>query len=195
MVSLPTYFFLTSEIKPEGLERADFYLSDQTKDDVPAAVALDLLLGAGRATIGRTIPPGNRRAAPGDGNLGRPAASAVGQPPLMFDNLNQIRSRYGESLAEYRAGQTKMLNTVTIASFFGGLGLVLLVAMLGLMRIVSGIHFWIPAVGAHHFLRDPWRHSPGLQPAGKRPRRGRGVLILSPDPQSRKSRRPDAPAG
>ena len=66
----------------------------------------------------------------------------------MFDNLRQIRARYEESLADYQAGQSNVLNTLTIASFFGGLGLVLLVAMLGLMRIVSGTHLWIPAVGA-----------------------------------------------
>ncbi len=137
--SLPTYFFLTSEIqRPKDLEGADFYLSDRTKDGVPAAVALDLLLGT------QASPRGAER------SLSPPTqpAPAPGVPPLMFDNLNQIRSRFGESLAEYRAGQTNMLNTITIASFFGGLGLVLLVAMLGLMRIVSGIHFWIPAVGA-----------------------------------------------
>ena len=125
--SLPAYFLLTSAIqRPADLDGADFYLSDQTKDDVPAAVALDLLLGT--------------QAAP-------PADSAAGEPPLMFDNLNQIRSRYERDLAEYRVGQTNVLNTVTIAGFFAGLGLALLVAMLGLMRIVSGMHLWIPAVG------------------------------------------------
>jgi hypothetical protein len=150
VASLPTYFFLTSEIKqPEDLEGADFYLSDLSKDDVSAAVALDLLLGAQAAPrLAERSLPDAAQAGRGDGNLGRPVASAAGEPPLMFDNLNQIRSRYGESLAEYRASQTNMLNTVTIASFFGGLGLVLLVAMLGLMHIVSGIHFWVPAVGA-----------------------------------------------
>jgi hypothetical protein len=31
--------------------------------------------------------------------------------------------------------------------FFGGLGLVLLVTMLGLLRVVAGVHLWVPAVG------------------------------------------------
>ncbi len=44
--SMPTHFLLTSEIeKPEDLEHADFYLSDQTKGKTTAAEALDLLLG------------------------------------------------------------------------------------------------------------------------------------------------------
>ncbi len=112
--------------RPADLDGADFYLSDRTRDDVSAAVALDLLLGT---------------------QAGRPTGSAASEPPLVFDNLNQIRSRYEQDLAKYRVGQTNVLNTVTIAGFFAGLGLALLVAMLGLMRIVSGVHLWIPVVG------------------------------------------------
>ena len=123
--AMPTYFLLTSEIqKPESLETPDFYLSDETKGKVPAAVALDLLLG-----------------------VQTPSAAAE-RPPLMSDNLTQIRSNYEKSLADYQADRTKALSTLTTASFFGGLGLVLLVAMLGLMRIVSGLHLWVAAIGA-----------------------------------------------
>ncbi len=44
--AMPTHFLLTSEIeKPEDLEHADFFLSDQTKGTTTAAEALDLLLG------------------------------------------------------------------------------------------------------------------------------------------------------
>ena len=66
----------------------------------------------------------------------------------MSDNLAQIRTNYEKSLADYQADRTNALNTLTTASFFGGLGLVLLVAMLGLMRIVSGLHLWVAAIGA-----------------------------------------------
>ena len=90
----------------------------------PAAVALDLLLG-----------------------VQTPSAAAE-RPPLMSDNLAQIRTNYEKSLADYQADRTKALSTLTTASFFGGLGLVLLVAMLGLMRIVSGLHLWVAAIGA-----------------------------------------------
>jgi hypothetical protein len=133
---------------PNDLERADFYLSDETKDDVPAAVALDLLLGA--VVLSETAD----------------------QPPAMFDNLDRIRADYEKSLADYQADRTQALNTLTTASFFGGLGLVLLVAMLGLMRIVSGMHLWIAAIGATTcclilgaILMDPGRLATGQQMA------------------------------
>ena len=94
---------------------------------------------------------------------GRPGEA----PPLMCDNLEQIRSNYEKCLADYQAGRTEALNTLTLSSFFGGLGLVLLVAMLGLMRIVSGMHLWIPAIGATTccliigaILMDPGRIAP-----------------------------------
>jgi hypothetical protein len=88
-------------------------------------------------------------------------------PPWMYDNLAQIRSDFKKSFADYHAGRTPALNTLTTASFFGGLGLVLLVAMLGLLRIVSGMHLWISAVGAATccliigaILMDPGRLTP-----------------------------------
>jgi hypothetical protein len=144
---MATRLLLTGEIeKPEDLEKADFYLSEGTKGDVPAAVGLDLLLGT----------RGWRRFA------------ELGGPPIMFDNIGRIRDDYEKRLVEYRADRTKALNTLTTASFFGGLGLVLLVAMLGLMRIVSGMHLWIPAIGATTcclivgaILMDPGRLTPG----------------------------------
>ena len=44
--TMTTQFLLTSEIEnPEDLENADFYLSEDKSSSVPAAVALDLLLG------------------------------------------------------------------------------------------------------------------------------------------------------
>ena len=66
----------------------------------------------------------------------------------MFDNLKEIQSKYQESLDAYQADRTNALNTLTTVSFFAGLGLVLLVAMLGLLRIVSGAHLWVSAIGA-----------------------------------------------
>ena len=92
----------------------------------------------------------------------------AGGPPIMFDNIEQIRANYEKSLAEYQADRTKALNTLTTVSFFGGLGLVLLVAMLGLLRIVSGMHLWVSAIGATTccliigaILMDPGRLTPG----------------------------------
>lgn len=149
--AMPTRFLLTSQISnPQDVEDADFYLSDRTRDEVPAAVALDLLLGTQRAVwhaeqsyrvrdvkivgAGELVP------------LTR--LDDLAGPPAMFDNIAQIRTNYEKSMADYQAVRTNALNTLTTASFFGGLGLMLLVAMLGLMRIVSGMHLWIAAVGA-----------------------------------------------
>jgi alpha-2-macroglobulin-like protein len=147
--AMPTHFLLTSEIdKPEDLENADFYLSDRSKGDTKAAEALDLLLGtqgwrrfAEKSLLAAKTPAEKDR-------LAKLAMAAAGQPPLMYDNIEQIRSNYRKCLAAYQADRTHALNTLTAVSFFGGLGLVLLVAMLGLMRIVSGMHLWVPAVGA-----------------------------------------------
>jgi hypothetical protein len=108
---------------------------------------LDLLLSAQRARLGEA-------------------------PPLMCDNIEQIRSNYEKCLTDYQADRTEALNTLTVSSFFGGVGLLLLVAMLGLMRIVSGMHLWIPAIGATTccliigaILMDPGRFAPAQDAA------------------------------
>ncbi len=143
---LSSKFLLTDRIAQslEIRQAPDFLLSNVSREDNPAGVALDLLLGI--------QPPTDEPAA----------------PPAMADNLNQIRANYEKSLADYQADRTNALNTLTTASFFGGLGLVLLVAMLGLMRIVAGMHLWIPAVGATTcclivgaILMDPGRLATG----------------------------------
>jgi len=89
-------------------------------------------------------------------------------PPWLYDNIDQIRAKYEKCFTDYQADRTPGLKTLTTASFFGGLGLVLLVAMLGLMRIVSGVHLWISAIGATTcclivgaILMDPGRLTPG----------------------------------
>ncbi len=75
-------------------------------------------------------------------------STVVFQPPALYDNLQRLREQYDARLRQYQADRTRLLNTLTTISFFGGLGLVLLVAMLGVLRIVSGWHLWAPAVGA-----------------------------------------------
>ena len=68
-------------------------------------------------------------------------------PPALYDNLKRLHEQYDARLRQYQAHRTRLLNTLTTASFFGGLGLILLVAMLGVLRIVSGWHLWAPVVG------------------------------------------------
>ncbi len=187
--SMPTQFLLTSEIeKPEDLEDADFYLSD----DPEAARALDLLLGTqgwrrfaevtaeefvaqnaqgagaerGKAEEGRAE---DASAIDTEEQLARLVATVgPGGPPLVFDNLGELRTQYDDSLAEYEAQRSRALDTLITVSFFGGLGLVLLVAMLGLLKIVTGVQLWMPAVGVTvccliigAILMDPSRLSPG----------------------------------
>jgi len=165
--AMPTYFLLTSEIeKPEDLENADFYLSDTAE----AKAALDLLLGCQgwRRFAEKTLRELKQQGRDNEQVVRLAALGAQSQPPAMFDNLKQLRSNYDLSLAEYREHRTRMLITLTTVSFFGGLGLVLLVAMLGLLRIVWGIHLWMPAVGVTicclivgAILMDPSRLKPG----------------------------------
>ena len=185
--AMPTYFLLASEInKPADLESADFYLSDETKDNVPAATALDLLLGTQGWRFAEK-PAVQQTAGREDESLVRPAALGIGGPPAISDNIEQIRSNYERSLADYQADRVNTLNMLTTGSFLGGLGLVLLVAMLGLLRIVSGMHLWIPAVGATAccliigaILMDPG-------PAQLRPGRGRTVpLVPRADSEARR---------
>jgi hypothetical protein len=69
----------------------------------------------------------------------------------MFDNLKQLQGKYEKDLADYRGQQdrrTQVVGTLVTASFFGGLGLLLLVTMLGLMKVVSGFRLWMPAIGS-----------------------------------------------
>ncbi len=116
---ITTYFLLGAEVEnPEDIGDADFYMSD----NADAAVAIDLLLGTH-------------------------VLSGTVSPPTIFDNLGALQEKYDTSLSNYLADRTKTLSTLTTVSFFAGLGLVLLVAMLGLLKVVEGIHLWVPAVG------------------------------------------------
>ncbi len=202
--SMPTHFLLTSQVQgPEDLDRADFYLSDQTEGGVPAAVALDLLLGThgGQQTAekGRRAVAGKEASPQQPDSIlsGRPATTSTfakgtvpfssdenwdspqlvfGRPltpaealvpPVMSDNILNIRESYDQRLAAYRTEHRQILHTLTTVSFLGGMGLLLLVAMLGLMRIVWGMHLWIPVLGATAccliigaILSDPGREPP-----------------------------------
>ena len=107
-----------------GFMLGNHYLFDRENDDVPASVALDLLLGA------QSGPPTAEKA------------------PAMFDNLAQLRADYQQLLADYQSAHARAVDTIITASFFGGVGLILLVTMLGLMRILSGMSLWVAGVAA-----------------------------------------------
>lgn|GEM_PF-5978674 len=102
--------------------------------------ALDLLLGA----LGPTVPPTQQDAAK------PPARTAENHvdcpPPTMFDNLQYLLERYQASLTAYRVNRTRVLNALTTMSLFGGVGLVMFVAMLSLLNVPCGVRLWAPAL-------------------------------------------------
>ncbi|MBN1394987.1 MAG: hypothetical protein JW959_08185 [Pirellulales bacterium] len=119
-------------------------VADELGRPVPAAIGVEVeeavgsVRNGGEPTTSEIIPRFDeaRRRPPGV------------RPPMLCDNLERIKADYENSTAEYQSNLSGTLNTLTAASFFGGLGLVVLVMMLGLMRLVSGIHFWASAVAA-----------------------------------------------
>ncbi|HUT10712.1 MAG TPA: alpha-2-macroglobulin family protein [Thermoguttaceae bacterium] len=143
---IDTHFLLTTEVEnPEDLEEADFYLAEGDE----SAAALDLLLGTQgwRRFAEKTLDELKKEGRDAEPLSRLVAMSGPAAPPAMFDNMSEVRRKYEASVAEYEKGHTKTLKALTTLSFFGGLGLMLLVAMLGLMKVVSGIHLWVPAVG------------------------------------------------
>ncbi len=128
---------------PQTIENVESYLSADSK----MPTALDLLLGAcarrqavaAESSAGASAPAGGSAAA-AEAGLGCP-------PPMMFDNLHQLIERYQASLVSYRVNRTRVLNALTTLSFFGGIGLVVFVAMLSLLNIPCGLRLWGPALG------------------------------------------------
>ena len=143
---LASQFLLTHELqRPEDLEHAQFYLADDPK----AAVALDLLLGTQgwRRFVEKSREQLAREGEPDERLARLIAVHGDSPPPVMFDNLPELQDRYATSVASYRANRTRVLNTLTTLSFFGGAGLVVFVAMLSLMNVPCGLRLWGPSVG------------------------------------------------
>jgi len=145
--SMPTHFRLTTEIeKPEDLEDADFYLSS----DPEAPAALDLLLGTQgwRRFVHKTLDELKKENRQDEQIARLVALGGVSEPPMVMDNLGKIRQEYEAGMAEYRADRTQTLRALSAIAFFGAMGLVLLVAMLGLLGAGAGMRLWGPALGA-----------------------------------------------
>ena len=143
--ALRTHLVLTTEIQnPQDLEEADFYLSESQEADV----ALDLLLGTQgwRRFVERTLEELETEGRDDEQIARLVAMGGEADPPAMFDNLLELQTRYRESLDQYRTNRTRTLSALTTIAFFGGLGLVLLVAMLSLLNIASGPRLWAPAI-------------------------------------------------
>jgi hypothetical protein len=166
--SAASQFLFLGEIEnSQGIENADFYLSGDRK----AAVALDLLLAtrAGRQA-GVASEPARRQIGQAVPSPAAAAAYAACEPPLMLDNLSDLLGRFQDSLASYRANRTRVLNALTTLSFFGGIGLVVFVAMLSLLNIPCGLRLWGPSLGVAAacivvgaVLMDPERLKPNQE--------------------------------
>lgn len=166
--TLPGHMLLATEIdNPQELDDPDRYLAESRE----AAVALDLLLGTqGRRRFPQESLPGLDQARGDDGPLNRLAAlGARAHPPAMFDNLMELQQQYKENLAKYRAQRNWASNTLTALSFLGGVGLLILVAMLSLLNVAGGPRHWGTAVAVATIcllvggiLMDPgrWRSLP-----------------------------------
>jgi hypothetical protein len=125
--------------KLEEVLGLDDFLSQQPK----SVGSLDLLLGTQGSGVAQGTPHAPREDLR---HAERDEYFAESDPPAMFDNLAELEKRYRKSLDAYQAKRTQLLNTLTIMSFFGAVGLVLLAAMLSLMRIASGLRIWLPAL-------------------------------------------------
>ena len=148
--TMTTRFLLASQmLKPEDLENADFYLSEEKTSAVPPTVALDLLLGTQgwRRFVDQSKPQSAESGAERDRSGRWDEFNGRLGPPLVFDNLGRIREDYENKLATYYADRSQVLYTVVTISFLGAWGLLFLIFMLGLLRIVRGAAFWLPVLG------------------------------------------------
>lgn len=138
--AFPLQFLLGDEIENlETPENASMLAASGPKADA----ALDLVLATRgwQRLWGKKVqaPPREERAE----QAARSTSTDADTPaPAVFDNLIELQARYQGSLASYRANRTRLLNTLTVLSFFGGGGLVLLVAMLSLLGITTGVRLW-----------------------------------------------------
>ena len=125
--AMPTHFYLTSEVeKPEDLEKADFYLSDDAKADE----ALDLLLGTQgwrrfvEQALGRPAKKGQGVGAAGEARAAGRAAVGAGRaalPPTVLDNLDDVRPQYEKARAASRGRLSRgSVAQLSRAAIYGG---------------------------------------------------------------------------
>jgi hypothetical protein len=142
--SMPTHFYLMTEIeKPEDLEKADFYLSD----DPQAPAALDLLLG----TQGwRRFAEKSRSElvdAKGKQEVARLAAiGEAGGPPLVLDNRDEAMQSYRADLDRLEAERAEALSAVGRYELLAAVPLGLLLLFCAAWDSLGGLRFWVPTV-------------------------------------------------
>lgn len=113
------------------IETADSLLSDDPAD----AASLENLLGA----------RGWQSPVPSDAPNSEPKVtqpSPASDPPMVFDNLSQIRDQYEASLEAFRTTGAQSLKHLASITIFGGLGFAILIAMLALLSLLPGVRVW-----------------------------------------------------
>jgi hypothetical protein len=163
--AMPTHFYLTSEVeKPEDLEKADFYLSDDAKADE----ALDLLLGTQgwRRFVERSLeelPQKSKEA----GQPVKPAPpverllalGGAALPPTVLDNLDEVRVQYERARDEAEADHRAAVVQLSRAAFYGGL-------LLGAFLIAINVAPYVRRSHAWDWLAVSRRFGPALATAG-----------------------------
>jgi hypothetical protein len=163
--AMPTHFYLTSEVeKPEDLEKADFYLSD----DPQADRALDLLLGTQgwRRFVEDDLEELQQKAKE-SGQPVRPsppverlvALGGAALPPTVLDNLSDVRAKYEQALDEAEADQRAAASQLRRAAVFGGLVLVVLIIALNIAPYLGRAREW-------NWIAAARRYGPALAAAG-----------------------------
>ena len=112
------------------------------------STALDLLLGTQgwRRFVEKTLPELKAEGPEKDQLTRLVALTGTAGPPTLYDNLAQIRKSYEKSLDAYHTERTRLINMAMVICFVVGLGLLLAVLMLGMLRMVRGFSFWLPAL-------------------------------------------------
>lgn len=144
--SMTTHFYLTSEIeKPEDLEKADFFLSDDPK----APAALDLLLGTqgwrrfADRTGGEFVQSGDRKPQPGV----VAAAGQSGGPPISLDNGEQVARTYQAALDKIHANRSLALGQLGRGMLLAGAPVALLFIFIAAWGAIGTLRFWLPTLG------------------------------------------------
>lgn len=149
--AMPTNFLLASEIeKPEDLEDVNFFLGEEEE----AEQALDLLLGTqgwrrfADQTLGDLVKSEDANE---DSKEDEPLARLVAMddkagPPLVADNLADVKVRHSTAVSTLHRGRGELLNEIGRILLISSLAVVGLLVLTMLLRLTSGARVWMPAM-------------------------------------------------
>ncbi|MEX2140226.1 MAG: MG2 domain-containing protein [Pirellulales bacterium] len=163
--AMPTHFYLTSEVeKPEDLEKADFYLTDNPQADE----ALDLLLGTQgwRRFVEQSLEELQQKAK----EAGQPvkpappverllALGGAALPPTVLDNLDEVRVQYERAREEAEWDHRASVAQLSRAASYGGI-------VLGTLLIAVNVAPYLRRSRDWSWLAASQRFGPALAAAG-----------------------------